>query len=711
MKKRHSSSILFLFVLLVANPALAIEDCRDPTPDQRFQMDLCAAHKGCAIDIGLADACASLTRRIKAFFTNKKPELDPGEYKSDRDTPLGPSELEQARKDNELYQQNRYLAERQASAAFNELTVLDRSIKTRIGQYCGTPMDSSCRTAVSEAESLKTRADSYNANKNFVDVRGVLTVESPALAAPYARMHAAFWDEQNKKADEERKRRGEAEEARQKKLDDEARKKDLAGAESNQSGKIFPDGVSNPASAPDAGSVALPRRGGSSGSAMFQQAISQAEQDERDRPAREARERAENTRVAMAAASQTPEDRLRASFDQRIVTTRDRCSAAEGSCQKGCLGVVALGLLSLFSGSSAGASAASDQTQQCSNRCAQTKSGCDEQVAALEQEKSQAISDATQGPVKTATCLANFEGEWVGERTGNRVNMEMRPGGFVVWAVGTPRPGQADGTALFRLSSVGNWALTFPDRKQSLARLESAGRLRVTNPDGWTDAFKALRPIPCTQVSATAQQTDTGFPADGLTGRECLSERALHVNAQGPGSGETTAKEFFNYFKNMHEATNIYPRGVTFPRFSCNIMSGSTNQWRHPDGRIMHVGNCYQDNYRTCLAEARYVQIQAEKTSPPRAAPATSVCFAEVARIERRVSELQQTIKPGDLLSQYRLVITSAEKMIKVLDKCDADAAARSKQTEYRNIRKSADSACQKTASNPMMCGLRFEDL
>lgn len=392
-----------MFVLLVANPALAIEDCRDPTPDQRFQMDLCAAHKGCAIDIGLADACASLTRRIKAFFANKKPELDPGEYKSDRDAPLGPSELEQARKDNELYRQNRFLEERQASTAFNELTVLDRSLKGRIGQYCGTPMDSSCRSVVSEAESLKTRADSYNANKNFVDVRGVLTVESPALAAPYARMHAAFWDEQNKKADEERKRKSDADDARQKKIDDEARKKDFAGAESNQSGKLLPDGASNPAYAPDAGSVALPRRGGSSGSAMFQQAISQAEQDERDRPAREARERAENTRVAMAAASQTPEDRLRASFDQRIVTTRDRCSAAEGSCQKGCLGVVALGLLSLFSGSSAGASAASDQTQQCSNRCTQTKSSCDEQVAALEQEKLQAISEAKRGPELTAS--------------------------------------------------------------------------------------------------------------------------------------------------------------------------------------------------------------------------------------------------------------------------------------------------------------------
>ena len=134
MKKQHSCSVFLLSVLLVANPALAIEDCRDPTPDQRFQMDLCAAHKGCAIDIGLADACASLTRRIKAFFANKKPELDPGEYKSDRDAPLGPSELEQARKDNELYRQNRFLEERQASTAFNELTVLDRSLKGRAHQ-------------------------------------------------------------------------------------------------------------------------------------------------------------------------------------------------------------------------------------------------------------------------------------------------------------------------------------------------------------------------------------------------------------------------------------------------------------------------------------------------------------------------------------------------------------------------------------------------
>lgn len=44
--------------------------------------------------------------------------------------------------------------------------------------------------------------------------------------------------------------------------------------------------------------TALPRRGKNSGSEMFQQAITQAEQDERDRPAREARERLEKARAA-----------------------------------------------------------------------------------------------------------------------------------------------------------------------------------------------------------------------------------------------------------------------------------------------------------------------------------------------------------------------------------------------------------------------------
>ena len=228
-------------------------------------------------------------------------------------------------------------------------------------------------------------------------------------------------------------------------------------------------------------------------------------------------------------------------------------------------------------------------------------------------------------------------------------------------------------------------------------------------------AAQAPRPAPRGPASGSAvkatEQADTGFPTDGLTGRECLPERALYVDGQWPGSGEGSAKEFFSYYKNMHEAQNIYPPGVTFARHSCNIMAGTKNQWRHPDGRTMHVVNCYQDNYRACLAEARYLQIQKEKAAPPRTAPPTSACFAEVARIERRVGELLPTIKPGDSLRLFQLTITSSDKMIRILEKCDTDPVARNKRIEYRNISRSTDSACQKLMTNPLMCSMKFEGL
>lgn len=136
------------------------------------------------------------------------------------------------------------------------------------------------------------------------------------------------------------------------------------------------------------GAVALPRRGGNSGGDRFRQAITQADQEERDRPAREARERAEKERIAAAEASLTPQQqRLANNFDERISAARQQCAASENSCNTGCLGIAAVGLISAFSRNSAGASAAGDQAQQCSSRCDQEKVECDRQVAALEQEK------------------------------------------------------------------------------------------------------------------------------------------------------------------------------------------------------------------------------------------------------------------------------------------------------------------------------------
>lgn len=149
--------------------------------------------------------------------------------------------------------------------------------------------------------------------------------------------------------------------------------------------------------------TALPRRGGSSGAEMFQQAINQAEQEEKNRPAREAGERAAKAAAVMAEARQTPEDRLRKNYDQRITAAREQCTASKESCDSGCTGVAVVGLLTMFASKGAGADEASAQIQQCSNRCDGAKSSCDEQVSSLEQEKSQAIADARNPPRPTAS--------------------------------------------------------------------------------------------------------------------------------------------------------------------------------------------------------------------------------------------------------------------------------------------------------------------
>lgn len=149
--------------------------------------------------------------------------------------------------------------------------------------------------------------------------------------------------------------------------------------------------------------TALPRRGGSSGAEMFQQAINQAEQEEKNRPAREARERAAKAAAVAAEARQTPEDRLRKNYDQRITAAREQCTASKESCDSGCTGVAVVGLLTMFASKGAGADVASSQIQQCSNRCDGAKSSCDEQVSNLEQERSQAVAGARNPQRPTAS--------------------------------------------------------------------------------------------------------------------------------------------------------------------------------------------------------------------------------------------------------------------------------------------------------------------
>ena len=82
-------------------------------------------------------------------------------------------------------------------------------------------------------------------------------------------------------------------------------------------------------------------------------------------------------------------------YDRRINQARQQCSLSEAGCNKGCLGIGAVGIFSALMGNSSGASTSQAQLQQCSNRCDQAKSSCDQNVEALEQEKRQAMAGGT----------------------------------------------------------------------------------------------------------------------------------------------------------------------------------------------------------------------------------------------------------------------------------------------------------------------------
>lgn len=237
------------------------------------------------------------------------------------------------------------------------------------------------------------------------------------------------------------------------------------------------------------GEVALPRRGGNSGGDRFRQAITQADQEERERPAREARERAERERIAAAEASLTPQQRLARSFDERISAARQQCAASESSCNTGCLGIAAVGLISAFSRNSAGASAATEQMQQCTNRCDQEKSVCDQQVAALEREKSQVLMGGAGGGAVQVSA-ENLNGEWKGESSGNQVRIQVESRGIFVTRI-TQNAGQSE-AMLYNSNGQGRYRINFSGGGWSEVEVISPDKISVRISDGWSDVFQRI---------------------------------------------------------------------------------------------------------------------------------------------------------------------------------------------------------------------------
>lgn len=148
---------------------------------------------------------------------------------------------------------------------------------------------------------------------------------------------------------------------------------------------------------------------------------------------------------------------------------------------------------------------------------------------------------SVQPAMAQANCRWNLDGEWVGQRTGNRTMIEMRPGGFFSWIPGQPKPGQSDANNTFREAGPKTWILTFPDGQKTTVRLEPSNMLRITNPDGWTDLFKRVRPAGPPQcvggnstaaAAAPAQPGGTARPLAGPAGN-----RASGSTTSGPVRG------------------------------------------------------------------------------------------------------------------------------------------------------------------------------
>lgn len=118
---------------------------------------------------------------------------------------------------------------------------------------------------------------------------------------------------------------------------------------------------------------------------------------------------------AQEAEPKTPEER----YDRRINLARQQCSLSDAGCNKGCIGIGAVGIFSALMGNSAGASTSQAQLQQCSNRCDQAKSACDQGVEGIEQEKRQVLAGGSGANAGSSGGMGGFVGGGAGLGVGS----------------------------------------------------------------------------------------------------------------------------------------------------------------------------------------------------------------------------------------------------------------------------------------------------
>lgn len=79
------------------------------------------------------------------------------------------------------------LTESDAQKIHTQLVESDRKAKADLEKYCENPLRFRCEWAVRNTQRLAIEVNTYNSNPELVKLTGKLEVESPVIAAPYAR--------------------------------------------------------------------------------------------------------------------------------------------------------------------------------------------------------------------------------------------------------------------------------------------------------------------------------------------------------------------------------------------------------------------------------------------------------------------------------------------------------------------------------------------
>jgi hypothetical protein len=121
--------------------------------------------------------------------------------------------------------------------------------------------------------------------------------------------------------------------------------------------------------------------------------------------------------------------------------------------------------------------------------------------AAAQSAGAAAAPQGTPAAAGAMAATAAFNGQWIGQSSGNRATLDVRPNGVMVTPV-TSNPGQSATGTLYVETGPGSYTYTLADGRTSVMVVQSRDTVRVTNTwDGWNDVFKL---VPATPAQAPA---------------------------------------------------------------------------------------------------------------------------------------------------------------------------------------------------------------